>query len=85
MISDYIQAAMNRARYEILSDDGSYYGRIPGLKGVWANARTLEACRRELQSVLEGWIVLAIRFNERLPVVNGHRIRIPARHMKSAS
>jgi predicted RNase H-like HicB family nuclease len=77
MLLEYIQAAMDRARYEILSDDGSYYGRIPGFKGLWANANTLEECRRELQSALEEWLLLGIRFGDRLPVVKGIRIRVP--------
>ncbi len=71
MLTDYIAAAMKRAKYEILEDDGSFYGAIPGFKGVWANADTLEDCRRELQEVLEGWITLGLKKNARLPVVDG--------------
>ena len=84
MLIEYIQTAMAKARYEILPDDGTYYGRIPGFKGVWANAATLEACREELQSVLEDWILLAIRFRDRLPTVNGVRLRLPRREQKAA-
>jgi predicted RNase H-like HicB family nuclease len=58
LLTDYIRAAMHRAKYEILEDDGSFYGEIPGFQGVYANADTLEACREELESVLEGWILL---------------------------
>lgn len=29
MLPEYIQAALGRARYEILKDDGAYYGEIP--------------------------------------------------------
>lgn len=85
MLVEYIQAAMDRARYEILPDDGSYYGRIPGFKGLWANARTLEDCRRELQSTLEDWILLGIRFGDRLPVVNGIKVKVPKPPQKAAS
>ncbi len=53
MLTDYIQAAMRRAKYEILEDNGTFYGEIPGFQGVWSNAATLEDCRRELQEVLE--------------------------------
>lgn len=35
MLTDYIQAAMHKAHYEILEDDRSYYGEIPGFQGVW--------------------------------------------------
>jgi len=67
MLTEYIQAAMRRANYEILSDDGTYYGEIPGFQGVWANADTLEGCRQELQEVLEEWIVLGLALGQKLP------------------
>src|SRR5262245_1854078 len=41
MLTEYIQAAMRRATYEILPEDKTYYGEIPGFQGVWANADTL--------------------------------------------
>jgi len=58
MLTEYIQAALKKARYEILSDDSSFYGEIPGFSGVYANAGTLEECRSELREVLEDWILL---------------------------
>ena len=42
MLTRYIEAAMAKAKYEIL-DDGTYFGEIPGFRGVWSNARSLEA------------------------------------------
>jgi predicted RNase H-like HicB family nuclease len=51
---------MRRARYEIVEDDGSFYGEIPTIPGVWASAKTLEACREELESVLEGWVLVSV-------------------------
>jgi predicted RNase H-like HicB family nuclease len=71
MLSKYIQAAMNKARYEILPDDGSFYGEIVGFDGVYANADTLEACREELKDVLEGWILLRVSLHFPLPTVDG--------------
>src|SRR6266478_1953621 len=56
MLTDYIRAAMRKARYEILPDDGTFYGEIPGFDGVYANADTLESCREELKEILEEWI-----------------------------
>ncbi len=53
MLTQYIAAAMHKAKYEILADDGAYYGEIPGFEGVWANTGTLEACRE----VLEEWVL----------------------------
>ncbi len=68
MLTKYIKAAMARARYELL-EDGSFYGEIPACPGVYANARTLEACRTELQEVLEGWIVLGLRMGHEIPPI----------------
>jgi len=34
---------MRQATYEIVEDDGSFYGAITRHPGVWANAPTLEA------------------------------------------
>jgi predicted RNase H-like HicB family nuclease len=71
MLSHYIQAAMKRAHYELLPDDEGFYGSIPACQGVWSNAETLEACREELQSVLEEWIILGLRLGHTLPVIDG--------------
>lgn len=76
MLTGYIRAAMRRARYEILEDDGTFYGEIPGFDGVWANAETLEGCRDELEDVLEGWIVLSLSKNLPLPTVEGISLEI---------
>ena len=71
MLTDYIRAAMRKARYEILPDDGTFYGEIPGFDGVYANADTLESCREELEEILEEWILLRVSKHLPLPVVDG--------------
>lgn len=68
MLTQYIQAAMSQARYELL-EDGTFYGEIPPCPGVYATADTLEACRGELQEVLEGWIVLGLRLGHPIPPI----------------
>ena len=75
MLTDYIRAAMRRATYEILSD-GTFYGEIPGFQGVYTNAETLETCRELLQEVLEGWLILGLRLNHTLPVVDGINLTV---------
>ena len=63
MLLEYIQAALRRAKYEILPDDGSYYGEIPQCNGVYANADTLEDCREQLREVLEEWVLFRVHRN----------------------
>ncbi|CAN5429888.1 type II toxin-antitoxin system HicB family antitoxin [soil metagenome] len=76
MLSQYIKAVLKQAKYEILDDDNSFYGEIPGFQGVWANAETLEDCREELAEVLEEWIFLHLSDNTPLPVVNGLKLSV---------
>jgi predicted RNase H-like HicB family nuclease len=74
MLIEYIEAALARAKYEIIRDDEPYYGEIPNLKGVWATGRTLEECRKRLSEVIEGWII--IRLKKGLPIPRRRRCRI---------
>lgn len=76
MLTEYIHAAMKKARYEILSDDNTFYGEIPGFAGVYANADTLERCRDELGEVLEEWLLFRVSRNLPLPVVDGIKLAI---------
>lgn len=76
MLTKYIRAAMKRAKYEILPDDKTYYGEIPGFDGVYANAGTLEECRDELREVLEEWIFFRVSRNLPLPIVDRIELKI---------
>ena len=71
MFVEYINAHMRNVVYESSPDDYSCYGEIPGLPGVWANAATLEQCRKELQQVLEDWLLLSIRLGHDIPSIDG--------------
>jgi len=77
MLSEFILKQLKKARYKMLKD-GTYFGEIPGLRGVWANAKNLEDCRRELQEVLEDWLLLKVRSKEQIP---GFTIRIDRRQL----
>ncbi len=76
MLTEYLKAAMARAHYEILEDDDTFVGTIPGFKGVWANASQLEACREELAEVLEEWVLLRVSRHMTLPEVDGITLKI---------
>jgi predicted RNase H-like HicB family nuclease len=71
MLLEYIQAALRQAKYEILPDEGSYYGEVPTCQGVYAQAPTLEACREELREVLEEWVLFRVHQHLSLPVIDG--------------
>ena len=75
MLSEYIQKALEKAQYKVL-ENGTWLAEVPGFEGVWANARTVEECRHELQEVLEEWLVLKIRDGDPIPSIEGVEIRI---------
>lgn len=66
MVTRYINEAMRRAEFKRL-DDGSWFGEIPGLSGVWANETSSRQCRIVLQEVLEEWLVLKLRDGDTIP------------------
>ena len=73
----FIIKKLKTARYKILKD-GVYFGEIPGLRGVWASAKNLEDCRRELAEVLEDWLLLKIRSHAKIP---GFKIKVDRREL----
>jgi predicted RNase H-like HicB family nuclease len=75
MLSEYIQKALEKARYKVL-EDGTWFAEIPGFEGVWANATTVEECRHELMEVIEEWLVLKIRDRDSIPEIEGIGIQI---------
>jgi len=67
VLTEYIEEALKRARYELIDDPNApYYGEVPDLPGVWATGGTLEVCRRELKDVIEGWLLVSVR--QSLPI-----------------
>jgi predicted RNase H-like HicB family nuclease len=76
MLIQYLRAALARARYEILEGEEGFYGEIPGFQGVYAQAKTLEACRDELGSTLEDWILFRVSRQLPLPKVSGLSLKI---------
>ena len=85
MLTNYIHAAMAKAKYEILPENEGYYGEIPECEGVWANAPTLEGCREELQSALEDWILFSVEQHLPLPVIDGLDLRPKAPQPKEVA
>jgi predicted RNase H-like HicB family nuclease len=71
MLTEYIKAAMSKAEIEYWPEDKMYFGRIPQCQGVLATGETKEACIRELEEVLEGWLLLGIYHHDPIPEIDG--------------
>ncbi len=67
MIQAYFESYLGKARYEMIDDGKRFYAEIKELRGVWATGKTLEECRQNLISSLEGWFILRLRKNLSVP------------------
>jgi len=74
LITEYIEAALSRAKYEIIDDEEPYYGEIPELEGVWATGKTLEECRRSLAEVIDGWLVVKLKKGLPVPPIGEYKV-----------
>ena len=72
MLTEYIEAAMSKAKYEMIEDEEPYYGEVPELKGVWASGKTLEECRKNLVEVIDGWIIVRLRKGLPIPPIGAY-------------
>ena len=77
MLQDYISIYLNKAKYEIIDGGKRFYAEIKELRGVWATGKTLEECRENLMSTLEGWVIFRLRRNLPIP-----KFKIPSFTMK---
>jgi len=76
MLTAYIAKALEYATFEG-PEDGRWYGEIPLCPGVWATGTSKEECRRELQEVLEEWLILKLRDNDPdIPVIDGMSLAV---------
>ena len=75
MIRDYLDEALRRARYTKI-EDGAYAAEVRGLSGVVATGKTLEACRTQLQEVIEEWVLVRVARGLSVPALGRARIRI---------
>jgi len=69
MLIQYIQAALEHAKYEIIDDEEPYFGEVPELQGVWASGNTLEECRKNLEEIIDEWIVIRLRKGMTIPSI----------------
>jgi predicted RNase H-like HicB family nuclease len=74
MITEYINAALSRAKYELIEDEEPYYGEVSELNGVWAAGKTLEECRHNLAEVIDGWLMVRLKTGLPIPPIGEYRV-----------
>ena len=76
MLIEYVEAAMRHAKYEVLPDQRKYYGEISQCKGVYASAKNLEECRKQLGEILEEWVLVRVYRHLKLPIFDGDKLSV---------
>ena len=66
MLTKFLESKLKKTKIKVLKD-GSLFASIPGVSGVWSNAKTKSACMKELREVLEEWVLLKVRDQESIP------------------
>jgi predicted RNase H-like HicB family nuclease len=79
MIEAYLDSQMKRANYELIDKGVRFYAEIKGIQGVWATGKTLEECRENLLSSLEGWFILSLQKNLPIPHFKTPRVKMAKR------
>jgi predicted RNase H-like HicB family nuclease len=75
MITQYIEEALRRARYEEL-EDGSFCATVPGLRGALGLGTTVETCRSELAEVVEEWVLVRAARGLKVPRLGRVVVRV---------
>ena len=75
MFAEYIQAALRRAEYKGLIEDGTYMATVEGLRGVIAIGDTIEECRQDLIEVIDGWVALRLKMGDSVPSIDVYGAR----------
>ena len=84
-LSEYVEEALTLARYEFCEDTKQWCAYVDKLPGAWAQGITVEATRSELAEVIEGWVIVALQHNDRIPTINGIAVGRPSKRAKHAA
>jgi len=76
----YQNAALKRAVVRPLDDEEGYCATIPGFNGLIVFGSTVKETKRELASVLEGWIAVSLKRGHGLPALQRQKSELATAH-----
>ncbi len=71
MLDEYIDAALNTARFDTIDNGTRVYVELPQFAGAWADGKTCDDATKTLRHVLRGWIELQLERGQPLPRLRG--------------
>ncbi len=83
-LAAYIDRALSLACVEPL-EEGGFFASIPEFPGPWARGETAESCLRELRAAFEEWLVIALRADDDLPVLEGLTLNFGGKRWRKRS
>ena len=71
LFDDYIEAALQTARYQKIENGTRVYADVPDFPGAWADGRTRNEATKTLRQVLRGWVELQLERGQSVPKLKG--------------
>jgi predicted RNase H-like HicB family nuclease len=71
LFDDYVEAALQTARYQKIEDGTRVYADVPDFPGAWADGRTRNEATKTLRQVLRGWVELQLERGQSVPKLKG--------------
>jgi len=84
-LSEYVEEGLTLARYEFCEKTKQWCAYVDELPGTWAQDDAVETTRSELAEVIEGWVIVALQHNDRIPTINGVAVGRPRKRAKHAA
>ena len=69
-INNYIEGMLKKVRYEYDQEAKSWCAILKELPGVYAQADTVEEARQQVAEVIEDYLIVSLRENQKLPSFN---------------
>ena len=73
-LSDYIKAALERAKYE--PDEDMIVASVPGLPSAFTQGDTIEEARDNLADAIEGNILIDLQMGWEIPPIPGSDVKV---------
>ena len=82
-LNNYIEKMLGKAEYAYDNETKSWCVVLDDLPGVYAQADSVEQARQQMAEVIEDYIIVSLRQNNKLPFFNKKSISSPKQKVES--
>lgn len=69
-LQQFIENKLSKVNYEFDESVGEWVGSVKGIAGIYAQAKSVEKVREELTEILEEWVFLSLKNNQKIKGLN---------------